>query len=204
VAKSSGNAISPIALVQKYGTDAVRYHLLRSIPLGKDGGFAEEELALTYNAFLANSYGNLASRLHALIRKNAAGVIPARGKTDPADQLLSALVPAALNRIESASADDSVQVLVAQVEDLIQATNLYLSDQEPWHLKEASQQKRVEEILGTAAYVFLAAARFAAALLPETTQKVEASFGVDLANSLKPADVAGVSILTITPLFPRL
>lgn len=63
MSKSLGNFIAPINLVKDYGTDAVRYYLLKEIPPFEDGDFSYQRLKEVYNADLANELGNLITRL---------------------------------------------------------------------------------------------------------------------------------------------
>ncbi len=66
MSKSLGNVINPFDLVSKYGTDAVRYYLLREIPAADDGDFSFARMEEIYNSDLANELGNLVSRLTTL------------------------------------------------------------------------------------------------------------------------------------------
>lgn len=70
MSKSLGNVIDPFELVEKYGTDAVRYFLLREIPSTKDGDFTYEKFEARYDADLANGIGNLVSRVISLAEKS--------------------------------------------------------------------------------------------------------------------------------------
>jgi methionyl-tRNA synthetase len=70
MSKSLGNVISPFDLVDKYGTDAVRYFLLREITPTEDGDFTYEKFEERYNSDLASGLGNLVSRVLALSEKN--------------------------------------------------------------------------------------------------------------------------------------
>jgi len=63
ISKSIGNVINPIEVVKKYGTDAVRYYLLRHIHPYDDSDFTEERFVDSYNAHLANGIGNLTARV---------------------------------------------------------------------------------------------------------------------------------------------
>lgn len=79
IAKTLGNVIDPIALIEKYGTDALRYYLLAKFSPFSDGDFSKEKLKDVYNADLANGLGNLVSRVAKLaeinnINTNKAGV----------------------------------------------------------------------------------------------------------------------------------
>jgi len=73
MSKTLGNVIDPFKLVEKYGVDVTRYFLLREIPSGDDGDFSYDKLERRYNADLANTYGNLVSRILTLIDKSLNG-----------------------------------------------------------------------------------------------------------------------------------
>lgn len=70
ISKSLGNIIRPTELVQKYGTDAIRYYLLKFGPIVDDSDFSENHLVEVYNGELANGIGNTLSRVFALAKKN--------------------------------------------------------------------------------------------------------------------------------------
>jgi len=66
ISKSAGNGVDPFYYVDKYGTDAVRYYLVRHIHPFEDSAFSEDRLKEAYNADLANGIGNFASRVSTL------------------------------------------------------------------------------------------------------------------------------------------
>ena len=75
MSKSLGNVVHPFSLVEEYGTDAVRYFLLRHIHPFEDSDFTMERFKEAYNAGLANGLGNLASRIMTLAEKHLPGPI---------------------------------------------------------------------------------------------------------------------------------
>lgn len=76
ISKSLGNVIDPFDLVKKYGTDPIRYYLLREIPAYGDGDFSIQRFKEVYNADLANGLGNLVARVLALAKKHCESKIP--------------------------------------------------------------------------------------------------------------------------------
>jgi methionyl-tRNA synthetase len=66
MSKSLGNVVDPYEMIKKYGTDAVRYYLLREIPTLDDGDFSELRMKELYNSDLANELGNCVSRVTTL------------------------------------------------------------------------------------------------------------------------------------------
>ena len=59
MSKSKGNVIDPMVLIERYGSDSLRYYLLREIPFGADGVFSNEAMLQRFNTDLANDLGNL-------------------------------------------------------------------------------------------------------------------------------------------------
>ncbi len=84
MSKSLGNVLDPFEVIDVYGTDALRYYLLREVGFGQDGSISPEGFETRYDAELANEYGNLASRTLAMIAKYRDGVVP---DADPAPEI---------------------------------------------------------------------------------------------------------------------
>lgn len=69
MSKTLGNVVDPQAVIADYGIDALRYYLLKEIPVGNDGDFTDELFKERYNSDLANNLGNLVNRVHTLVSK---------------------------------------------------------------------------------------------------------------------------------------
>ena len=74
--KSAGNVIDPFAIIDEYGTDALRFYLMREVSFGHDGAVSVEGFRARYESELANDLGNLASRTIAMVHRYRDGVVP--------------------------------------------------------------------------------------------------------------------------------
>ena len=91
MSKSVGNVVDPIALVDAFGVDQVRYFFLREVPFGQDGSYSEDAIIGRINADLANELGNLAQRSLSMVAKNLDGIVPEPGEFTAEDlELLDA------------------------------------------------------------------------------------------------------------------
>lgn len=148
--KSLGNTIDPFALVEQYGSDALRYYFLKEIELGKDGDFNETRFVNTVNADLANDLGNLLNRTLGMLKKYCQSVIPTIDLTAIApDHPLKSLGNNLGDRTSTHYDNLNIAEACSDILTLIQACNKYIDDSAPWSLFKAGEQTQVEEILLT-------------------------------------------------------
>ncbi|MBV1798372.1 methionine--tRNA ligase [Siccirubricoccus sp. G192] len=136
ISKSLGNVIDPLALVEEYGLDAVRYFLLREVPFGNDGDFQRKALIARLNGELADGLGNLAQRTLTLIQKNCEGRLPPEAPRTESDAALFGSLDGLIGTV-GASLD--AQMFHAALESIfasVREANGYITQQQPWALKK--------------------------------------------------------------------
>ena len=157
IGKSLGNAVDPAPLAERYGSDALRYFLLRYIPSGKDGDFSAARLRAVYRAELADQLGNLVRRVLTLVERHFNSVVPApSGALTDQDRALTAAANAIPKQISAALARFQVHDALAAIWRLIANANRYVNDTAPWQLArsvQASDRARLSVIV----YVLVAA-----------------------------------------------
>jgi methionyl-tRNA synthetase len=146
MSKSVGNVVEPLALVDRYGLDPVRFFLLREVPFGNDGDFSPRSLISRMNTELANGLGNLCQRTVSLIARNCGGVLPAaQAPTEDDAALLAqarALPDAMRARMERQALSDALE----DIWKVVRAGNEYIDRQAPWALKK-TDFNRMEAVL---------------------------------------------------------
>lgn len=180
MSKSNLTGISPQQLTEHFGVDAYRYYFLRAIPFGQDGSFSWEDFSARYTSELANDFGNLASRVAAMVGKYFDGALPEAAATEQgiADALADTVA-----RADKAIGDDlDFAGGLAAVFDFVKLVNGYLSEQEPWKVaKDTSPegQAKLATILYTAAESLRAVAVLLNPVMPATSEKLWASLGAE-------------------------
>ncbi|MBI4146006.1 methionine--tRNA ligase [Candidatus Woesearchaeota archaeon] len=146
MSKTLGNVVDPMAVIEKYGTDPLRYTLLRDVPAGQDGDFSEKTLIARNNSELADALGNLLQRTTVLIQKNFHGNIPVCGTLTEKEKSLEKSIPD-LQELNTLMEKYQWHHVVEKVWNYINACNKYCNDTEPW--KQTNDPERLATILYT-------------------------------------------------------
>ncbi|TSC89863.1 MAG: methionyl-tRNA synthetase [Parcubacteria group bacterium Gr01-1014_3] len=126
ISKTVGNVIDPVELVKKYGTDPVRYYLLREVSPFEDGDFSYEKFEAAYNGDLANGIGNFSARVLALAEK--AGNLAA-GKASPE---IEAAIQKTREELEEKIGEYKFHEAASVIWGLISFGDSYVNEKKPW------------------------------------------------------------------------
>jgi methionyl-tRNA synthetase len=148
ISKSSGATVDPYDLVARYGTDAVRWWLLREVPRGADADFTVDRLVSRANDELANGFGNLVNRVVSLIHRYCDGAVPpATAAAAPGAQALDAAIRNAPGRVAGALADFDLRRATEAVWCIADEANRYVNQTRPWSLAKAGQTAELAAVL---------------------------------------------------------
>ncbi|MGW8377676.1 methionine--tRNA ligase [Streptomyces sp. ODS28] len=183
MSKSNLTGIKPQDLTEHFGVDAYRWYFLRAIAFGQDGSFSWEDFSARYTSELANDYGNLASRVAAMVNKYFGGELPAAPAYGDAEQaVIDGLSKAVTESDQRIGEELDFAGGIQSVFDFIKLVNGYLTEQEPWKVakdKTDEGQARLATILYTAAESLRACAVLLNPVMPESSQKLWDSLGAE-------------------------
>lgn len=176
MSKSKLTGIAPSDITDHFGVDAFRYYFLRAIPFGSDGSFSWEDMSARYTSELANDFGNLASRLAAMVEKYCAGVLPAVGKEPTLEDALTKTVVTADNAICALDFQSGISAIL----DFCKRVNGYVTEKEPWILaKDDLRRSELEAVLYNTAESLRALAVLLHPIMPISTEALWVSLGAE-------------------------
>ena len=203
ISKSTGNVIDPVAIVNEWGVDALRFYVLRELDIGPDGNWTDAGFKSRYQAELANGLGNLVNRSLSMLKRYRNGIVPARSDELAADAAKAADETRALFK------QSELQAALQSIWGLVNRANQYVDQTAPFKLaKDPAQAQRLDEVLYNLAETCRVLAVLLWPFLPGTATKIYSQLGLpgspdklDAATwgGLPPSQVIGEP----APLFPR-
>jgi methionyl-tRNA synthetase len=175
MSKSVGNTIDPMALVEAFGVDQLRYFLLREVPFGQDGNYSEDAIITRINTDLANELGNLAQRSLSMVAKNLDGVVPEPGDFTAADTELVKTADGLLERVRASFDGQAMHLALEAIWLMLGEANKYFSAQQPWVLRKSeseADQARFRTVLYTTCEAVRIAALLVQPVMPESAAKL--------------------------------
>jgi methionyl-tRNA synthetase len=218
MSKSKLTGIAPAQITDVFGSDAFRYYFMRAITFGSDGSFSWEDLSARYEAELANGFGNLASRVIAMITRYFDGEVPSvdEANLDDADRHIRQVVENAATNAHTAMENFMIHEAIHSIWRLVDELNGYLTEQQPWVLvKDEAKAERLAAVLYTAADGLRALAVLLSPVIPQATAKLWRALGMEHSHgALDQQDLraagqaavlpAGAHLGELEPLFPRI
>ncbi|MDE5861826.1 MAG: methionine--tRNA ligase, partial [Ruminococcus sp.] len=134
MSKSLGNVVDPFVLGERYGCDAIRYHILREMALGADSSFSNEIMINRINSDLANGFGNLVSRTVAMADKYFNGTLPAERESTDFDEDLKSVVINTIKEVDDAMNQNKIKQALESIFRTVDRANKYIDETEPWKL----------------------------------------------------------------------
>ena len=207
MSKSIGNVVDPIALIDYYGEDSIRFFLMREMTLGQDSSFSFDLFKRRYNDDLANDLGNLLNRITILIRKFCNNSVPNIKDTDSEDMELinkiKILPNESLANIESLK----INLAIENIMNLVRSINKYLELKEPWKtLKDNANNQNGLNALSISCEAIALSAKL---LFPVMPKKCQAIFDIleikpEFKNNLNFGTISGNHVQKHGALFPRI
>ena len=162
MSKSKGNVVDPKVLGERYGADAIRYHILREMAIGADSSFSNEVMINRINSDLANGLGNLVSRTVAMAVKYFGGTLPEGREPEAIDDELRDLALSIRDSVDGYIDNTQLNLALAEIFKLVDRANKYIDETQPWVLgKDETKKDRLSSVL----YNLLESIRIASGLL---------------------------------------
>ena len=211
MSKSKGNVIDPLALIDEFGADAIRYFLLREIVFGNDGNFSRDALITRINSDLANDLGNLLHRTVSMIEKYHGGVVTNTGVIEAVDEDLMALVKTTAENFAKDMDAMEINSAIKGVWALISRANKYIDETAPWILaKDEAKAARLQTVMYNLAETLRVVAILVAPFIPSTSPKIYTQLGLEVPAEFLLTDAEfgkiadGTKVQKGEPLSPRI
>lgn len=204
ISKSIGNVIDPLALIDEFGLDQVRYFMCREVIFGNDGNYSRDSFVNRINNELSNKIGNLAQRILSFIAK-IDGKVPAKPNGIESDENIifcKSLKP----ELDKAMERENFNLMLDKINEIADRANLYVDQQAPWTLKKTDPAK-MNDVLYTTLELIRYIGLYLQPFIPDSASLLLDALNITSEDrsfeSLDKALEAGTDLPTPKPIFPR-
>lgn len=202
MSKSIGNVVDPLTLRDHFGTDGIRWYLLRDMPTGDDATYNFKRFSTRYEE-LANVFGNLASRVTSMIVRYRNGVVPKVGGSG-----LDTEIQSTLEAVTRDMGNFRIHNALGATMDLARTANGYIDIQEPWaQAKKTELQNELDDTLATLFRTLTVLNALFFPIIPEKMTDLAMALGLDGVPTIEEAmsiSPGGHKVSKVDPLFPKI
>ncbi|ADB53665.1 methionine--tRNA ligase [Conexibacter woesei] len=203
MSKSLGNVLDPFEVIDRFGTDALRYYCLREVSFGQDGSVSTAGFESRYESELANEYGNLASRTLAMVARYRDGVVPAVATDAALAADFAGVCDDVAALLDKAEPSQALEAIWQRVRRL----NRYVEERAPWKLaRDPAAAGQLDETLATLAEGLRVVTVLLHPYIPESADKALAALNrpeLDFDGARFASEGWGGTVEKIEPLFPK-
>src|SRR3954465_6377792 len=203
MSKSLGNVLDPFEVMDRFGTDALRYYWFREVSFGQDGGVSTKTFGERYETELANELGNLANRTLNMLGRYREGTVPAVDADPALAQDFDGLAAEVSGLLDEAEITQALERIWQRVRRL----NRYVEERAPWQLaKDEAMAQDLDVTLRSLAEALRVVTVLLHPYIPATAEKLLAALGepgLELADAVYGGRPGGNRTEKIPPLFPK-
>ena len=210
LSKSLGNIVNPLEIADRWGADALRYYVLKEVPLYRDGDFTWDLFIQRYNSDLANDWGNLFTRTISMVHRYREGKLAFAEPGDELGPVLKQALADFRDGFERYAVEDGIEAAWT----IIRRANRLVEERAPWNLaKDPARAEELDRLLGSLAVALEHTALLLYPIMPAKAAQVWETLRLTPAlpearlpagGELLPPPPTGVPLGESKPLFPRI